>query len=44
VRGRILYLVFPLTFGNDLYGATYGVEASAVWQPMDAWRWQADYP
>ena len=37
------YLVLPLTFGNDLEGATYGFEFSATWQPLDAWRLRANY-
>ena len=37
------YLFLPLTFGNDLEGATYGFEFSATWQPLDAWRLRANY-
>lgn len=37
------YLVFPLTFGNGIFGENYGAELSATWQPLDAWRLRTAY-
>jgi iron complex outermembrane receptor protein len=37
------YLVLPLTYYNNIYGETYGVEMSGTWQPLDAWRLRAGY-
>jgi iron complex outermembrane receptor protein len=37
------YVLIPAAPRNDLFGETYGVELSAVWQPLKAWRMQAAY-
>ena len=37
------YVLIPVAPRNDLFGETYGVEASAVWQPTPAWRLQGTY-
>ncbi len=37
------YVNCPLTFGNLLYGHTYGAELSVSWSPMDTWRLQGGY-
>lgn len=37
------YLYLPLTFRNDLFGETYGIEISATWHPADFWRLRANY-
>ena len=29
--------------GNDLYGFTYGCEATATWRATDWWQWQPSY-
>jgi iron complex outermembrane receptor protein len=29
--------------GNDLYGSTYGFEATATWRPLDWWQLQPTY-
>jgi len=38
-----VYLVVPVTFGNDSSAQTYGFEAAGNWQALDWWRWQATY-
>jgi iron complex outermembrane recepter protein len=37
------HLLIPVAFNNDLYGASYGTEASVTWQPFDRWRLRAGY-
>ncbi|MDA1277284.1 MAG: TonB-dependent receptor [Verrucomicrobia bacterium] len=37
------YLVLPLTYQNNVYGETYGVEVSGTWHPMNAWRLRTGY-
>ena len=37
------YLLLPLTYQNNVIGETLGVELSATWQPLDAWRLRAAY-
>jgi iron complex outermembrane receptor protein len=37
------YLMVPVTDNNALYGETYGAEFTATWQPLDHWRWRANY-
>ena len=34
---------FPLVFANNLEGETHGLELSATWQPLDAWRLRGGY-
>ena len=34
---------FPLVFANNLEGETHGLELSATWQPVDAWRLRGGY-
>jgi iron complex outermembrane receptor protein len=34
---------FPLVFANDLEGETHGLELSATYQPVDAWRLRGGY-
>lgn len=36
-------LFVPLTFGNGVKGDTYGIEAAATWQVLDAWRLRGGY-
>jgi iron complex outermembrane recepter protein len=37
------HLVIPLTFGNGMYGNTYGAEASARWKATGFWTLQGGY-
>lgn len=37
------YLSLPLTYGNNLFGETYGAEMAATWRPCDSWRLRAHY-
>ncbi len=37
------YVLLPAEPRNDLFGETYGLETSAVWQPIPTWRLQAAY-
>lgn len=35
--------IIPLTFGNGVEGASYGLEASADFRPVEWWRWTGNY-
>jgi iron complex outermembrane receptor protein len=37
------YLLLPLTYKNNIFGETMGVEVSGTWQPLNAWRLRASY-
>ena len=37
------HLIVPTTINNNLFGESYGFEALATWQALDAWRWRASY-
>jgi iron complex outermembrane receptor protein len=37
------HLVLPINLGNDLSGATYGVEVAANWNVTQAWRLSGSY-
>jgi iron complex outermembrane receptor protein len=37
------HLFIPGTWANDVYGESYGTEATAIWQPVRPWRIRASY-
>jgi iron complex outermembrane receptor protein len=41
--GATFFLLSPWTYRNSLRGASFGAEASLVWQPAPAHRWSAGY-
>lgn len=37
------YLLIPLTYGNKMFGETYGAESGAEWQAAGFWKLSANY-
>ncbi|WP_020157333.1 TonB-dependent receptor plug domain-containing protein [Methylobacter marinus] len=37
------HLVFPVSYGNNAQGETYGLEMAVQWLPLEWWRLQTNY-